>query len=329
MREMTASAFDDPGEFGARLPDVELRVTVTGPGVFRADAMWVACRNLNLILVTEGLSRVAQVLLGTKIAGVAFPVRHTQAARIGGLALAFGEIAILGAGCRFHMATPADFHWCVITFDSGPLPGEIDAALGPEMARASTLAVVAPPHALLRRLLRLQLRAGRTAGSAPERELSETSAAGLEASLAEAVAACLEAARPLRADAARARQMEILNRLELLLQANMHHGIRMPALADELGVSGRWLRACCQRHLGMSLGRYVCLRRLAVARSALSVAGPERRSVRQIAADSGFPQAGRFAVLYRGLFGETPSATLQRAHDKAAGGMAAGGMTAG
>ena len=65
----------------------------------------------------------------------------------------------------------------------------------------------------------------------------------------------------------------------------------------------------------MSPKQYLLLRRMQLARWALRAASPEATTVTELATRYGFWQLGRFAVEYRALFGETPSATLQRQAD--------------
>jgi hypothetical protein len=58
--------------------------------------------------------------------------------------------------------------------------------------------------------------------------------------------------------------------------------------------------------------RYLLLRRLNMARSALRRADPATASVAEIARTHQFQEPGRFAVTYRTVFGEMPSSTLRR-----------------
>jgi hypothetical protein len=51
---------------------------------------------------------------------------------------------------------------------------------------------------------------------------------------------------------------------------------------------------------------------LNAVRSALQRADPATNSVTEIARDHRFLQLGRFSRTYRSIFGELPSATLQR-----------------
>ena len=62
----------------------------------------------------------------------------------------------------------------------------------------------------------------------------------------------------------------------------------------------------------MSPKRYLLLRRMGLARRALSHANPDATSVTAIGTRYGFWELGRFAVEYQALFGEPPSATLRR-----------------
>jgi transcriptional regulator GlxA family with amidase domain len=85
----------------------------------------------------------------------------------------------------------------------------------------------------------------------------------------------------------------------------------MPEISKKIGVSGRMLRSACQQQLGVSPNHYVMLRRMRSARRALLKADPETTRVTDIATEHGFWELGRFAVNYRQVFGESPSATLK------------------
>src|SRR5207302_7819231 len=79
-----------------------------------------------------------------------------------------------------------------------------------------------------------------------------------------------------------------------------------------LGISGRTLRECCRRHLGMGPGNYGRLRRIQQVHRALRSEDPLAASVFEIATRYGIRDLGRFAASYRALYGELPSVTLRR-----------------
>jgi len=64
---------------------------------------------------------------------------------------------------------------------------------------------------------------------------------------------------------------------------------------------------------GESPLRYFHRRRLMQARDALLVEGPARGAVKRAALGAGLTSLGRFSAEYAALFGEPPSATLDRA----------------
>jgi AraC-like DNA-binding protein len=104
----------------------------------------------------------------------------------------------------------------------------------------------------------------------------------------------------------------VMRRLEEVLTSTPDKPLYMPQLCATVGASYTTLRDCCQEYLGMNAKRYLWLRRMHLARRALRSACPEKTTVTEIATDYGFWELGRFAVAYRSLFGEAPSAALRR-----------------
>ena len=104
----------------------------------------------------------------------------------------------------------------------------------------------------------------------------------------------------------------VMARFEEVLSRRIDQKLTMPELCAEVGVPERTLRMCCAEFLGVSPMRYILLRRLNKARSALRRADPSTASVAEVARNHQFLELGRFAVTYRAIFGESPSATLHR-----------------
>ena len=104
----------------------------------------------------------------------------------------------------------------------------------------------------------------------------------------------------------------VMRRFWQVLEENPEQPLFVPEICRIIGVSQRTLRTCCQEHSGMAPKRYLLLRRMAFARRALRQADPDVTSVTDIVTRYGFWELGRFAVEYKALFDEPPSATLRR-----------------
>jgi AraC-like DNA-binding protein len=96
------------------------------------------------------------------------------------------------------------------------------------------------------------------------------------------------------------------------LADNPDTSLHIPEISKLIGVSSRTLRSASQEILGVSPLQYLLLRRMHMVRLALRNANPADARVTEIATEYGFWESGRFAVQYRGLFGEMPSDTLRR-----------------
>ena len=78
-----------------------------------------------------------------------------------------------------------------------------------------------------------------------------------------------------------------------------------------LGLSERALRNAFYSVRGVSPKRCMLAERLQNVHRALCKASTTRATVTAVAIDHGFYELGRFSVVYRQAFGETPSATLR------------------
>ena len=169
---------------------------------------------------------------------------------------------------------------------------------------------IRPPPQAAQRFMSL---AGRITQAAPTDGAppgTESAYAAAEA-LTRALVTCLTAADGSEERTTTCHQARIMARFVEAVEASVDQPLYMIDLCRDLGVSGRALRAYCHEHLGMSPHRFLLLRRMHLARGALLRARPESTTVTEIATCFGFWELGRFAVAYRALFGESPSATLR------------------
>ena len=103
-----------------------------------------------------------------------------------------------------------------------------------------------------------------------------------------------------------------VKRALVYMRANIAEKITLPGLAAACATPERTLLKQFRRFVGLSPLAYLRRLRLNLARSQLSHIGCET-TISEIAAGCGFSHFGRFATEYRRAFGESPSATRQRA----------------
>ena len=197
------------------------------------------------------------------------------------------------------------------------LPMEDIAAAGASLAGCDltplrdALTVTPKPDAMAK-LLRLHAAVARLAEDAPEVIAHPATSQGLEQSLIEAMVNCLDTLDVLEDSAARRRHQLIMRRFHKVVEDNPDTALYIPELCAEIGVSQRTLYACCQEYLRMGPKQYLLQRRMNLARRELRKAVPSPNGVTEIATKYGFWQFGRFAGLYKSMFGEKPSDTLRR-----------------
>lgn len=104
------------------------------------------------------------------------------------------------------------------------------------------------------------------------------------------------------------RNFKIFQDVRALLSDDLSQPIYSEEIARKLGLSVRTLHDVVRRYRGMSLHRYLRLRRLWLVRQRL-LAGAE--SVKAVALAFGFWHLSDFSRSYRDQFGETPSQTLE------------------
>jgi len=105
------------------------------------------------------------------------------------------------------------------------------------------------------------------------------------------------------------RQFRIFQDVRAVLAGSIGQPIYSEELAGQVGISVRSMHDAILRYRGMSLHRYLRLRRLWLVRQQL-LAGAE--SVKATALAFGFWHLGDFSGSYRLQFGETPSQTLAK-----------------
>ncbi|WP_033290685.1 AraC family transcriptional regulator [Amycolatopsis jejuensis] len=104
----------------------------------------------------------------------------------------------------------------------------------------------------------------------------------------------------------------VIRRADQLIADHAREALTVEDLAEAVGLSVRSLQEGFRRHLGTTPTARLREARLAGVRRSLLGADATRTTVSRLAADWGFHHLGRFAVVYREHFGESPSQTLRR-----------------
>jgi AraC-like DNA-binding protein len=113
-----------------------------------------------------------------------------------------------------------------------------------------------------------------------------------------------------------ASSLNLVQRAEMLALAELDKPLHISALCRVLAVSERTLRKAFNKTYGLPPCRQLRMLRLFRVRRALLSSHNQVVTVTAIATDFGFAELGRFSVEYRKVFGESPSATLQRARSE-------------
>jgi AraC-like DNA-binding protein len=163
------------------------------------------------------------------------------------------------------------------------------------------------------KLQRLHAAAGHLAETAPEVIAKPEAARGLEQALIEAMVACLTTGDTCEERSSQRRHERIMRRFHRLIDDQPDQPFYIPEICTAIGVAERTLRLCCQEQLRMSPKQFLITRRMHMARRDLSRALSTATKVTDVATHYGFWEFGRFAEVYKSLFGELPSITLARA----------------
>jgi AraC-like DNA-binding protein len=316
MTENGTATFASPDDYQAGIGAVSskgasVNFIVTGGGDFKARLTWLNLHCLRVLSGSENLPSIAYVSLPPERVVVLFPTSAAPSTW-GGLELRYGDIVFHSRGERTHQWTPGESKWGLISLPPEQLSACGLALTGLKITAPSFHRVLRPPRRDATRLLRLHLKACRLAEKRHELINNPQVVRSLEQELLHALVNCLIADDVNGHLETRRHHADIMVRFEDELAKYPGRQLAMPELCAAIGVPERTLRICCAEFLGMSPTRYLLLRRLNMARSALQRADPVTANVAEIARSYQFRELGRFAVTYRNVFGETPSTTLRR-----------------
>lgn len=253
---------------------------------------------------TKSFPRIIDAQLAPNCTAVAFSMDDGVPIRFNGVERDDSVITIGGGGAIYSSVETTPRQYVSIIFRP-----EITNRGWPQTGSNFHLFEASRPTYLrLRALVRRLFAVATEIGGMPD-------GAGVAAAMRESLLAAIDSAVaeivPARwsNQANTSRQIKIFRDMEQTLSSHVGDVIYSEELAAHIGVSVRTMHDAVQRYRGMSLHRYLRLRRLWLVRRQL-LAGAE--SVKAAALAYGFWHLSDFAQAYREQFGESPSETLAR-----------------
>jgi AraC-like DNA-binding protein len=314
MPNCSTSTFSEPEEFEAALRrQTNVDLLVTEQTDFRGRITQVGLHLLHLAVADETAPRIAFVAMRPDIVLVWWAIGRPGSQIWCGAPSSAGEVMTLGPGHRAHARTRGASRWAALWISATDLDRYSQTLTGTPVRALNGAGSWRPVGAALQTLHRLHAAAiamfERRAGEV----LAASAVHGLEQQLIHALVECLSDGVPGAHNRRTAeRHDNLMARFEDACSPCEHRTSTLIELCATLGVPERSLRTSCMQHLGMGPMSYLRLRRLKSVRRALCSASPDDSSVAELARRYGFTELGRFAVKYRQVFGELPSATLQR-----------------
>ena len=317
MQGIGAYVFTEPGDYEASLSEAEIELLVTGRGPFKANLTRTELGQLHLLRIRENLASIAYSALRPDLAFVTFPTRFDPRPVWGGQVLQPGDMIFHGLGEHVHERTTGPSEKSFIALKPDHLAYWSKVLTEEEVVPPNSAQIFRPPQSAASGLLYLHASACDLVEKSPDVIAHPEVTRALEQELIHALITCLRPEAPLQTRPISARRTAVMSRLEDVLAAHADRPLHVPELCMEIGVSERTLRLYCAESLDMSPARYLRLRHLKLVRRALRKADPETTSVAAVARRYGFAELGRFASVYRAVYGEAPSATLRlRGHQR-------------
>ena len=302
----------DADEFRGIIRPVRNQLTFTVAGRFAAIARTVNLHRLQMQSVQETLPRILDGEPNPKRHAISFymepgPPMFTKGAEVG-----YSDLGLHNTRSIICHRLSGPTRWGSVSLPLEDWRAIGIAVAGRDLTPSPDLPTITPPEPAMERLRRLHAAAIRLGEHAPELIANPEAARGLEQELIQAVIDCLGALPAEDATTAHRQHTTIIRRFRNAMEETTDKAIYVPQLCATIGVSDRTLRKCCQEHFGMGPKRYLFLRRMHLANQALRRTTAAETSVTDVATEFGFWELGRFAVAYRSLFGESPSATLRQ-----------------
>jgi AraC-like DNA-binding protein len=301
----------DVDEFRAFVRPAGSDFVVTGQGRFRATATKVELDNVWAQSLAESHPRSwCQTVTEPRIS-IFFQAEPGRAMAYAGREFGENDIGIVSPGSDLWQRIYGESCVSGLSLPEAVVAQQSLQAFGRNLTPRSDRFIATLPPPLMARLRSLHAGLTRLANTAPEIIADYPLAAkALDAQLTGLFLECLDSESAETVHPAKRQQSLIVKRLYSMGVECGDEPLYVMDACRALGISARMLHRTCCDQLGIGPKRYLILRRFHLARRALRSA-PPGTSVTEIATKFGFWELGRFAVTYKTIFGESPSATLR------------------
>jgi AraC-like DNA-binding protein len=318
MPPCASFTFTDPIPYQTAIRGAKVELLVTGKGDFHAELPQIDLDQLWMQYGCESLPRVSHAVVSSEHVPIMFLADTNQAAaHFSGKEISSAAIVVNGLATTHHLRTDGACRWATVSLPSRyrvAVAGSVERKLNAK----SPASFVQPDRESMTRLAELHRAIRQLAAAAPNTFSHPEVVRSLEQELMQATMRCLAGEEEAEVGSRGHHHSAIVKRFEDLLAENGDKPLYLAEICKAVGASEGTLRICCEEHLGMGPTRYLWLRRMQLARWALTSADPATTTVTQVAINHGFWELGRFAVSYRSLFGESPSTSLRRPAGSAA-----------
>jgi AraC-like DNA-binding protein len=313
MLSSVTRTFTDPDRYFAGIRALRVDGVITKRGDFRVESTRIELHHLWMYRFEERLPRIVRITPSGTRSTILFATDPCQPKmQVNGIETSKDQIAMSGQYEPYYLRSSAACEWGTMSLTPEDLATVSEAIIGHPVTPPSCPRWTSPSAPVLSRLSQLHKAAGHLATTAPDILAKPAVARAIEEALIEAMILCLTQGHSDNVRNVHRHRARVMRRLEEVLTSTPDKPLYMPQLCTTVGASYTALYSCCQDYFGMSPKRYLWLRRMHLARRDLRRADVEKTTVTEIATNYGFWELGRFAVAYRSLFGEPPSAALRR-----------------
>ena len=312
MSGTSTGRFADADEYRSSLSDVFTEFIVTGRGVFDARVQRADLHHLHLLQAQESLARVAYVALPPDRVVISFTADPMEPLIWRGVELESDEIMLHACGEHLHQRTNGPSRWGLIALSPAALAAFCQTETGHGLPLPKIGQAVRPPPSQRKWLLRVHQQAARLAETRPAVVAHPEVVRAMELELVGVLVRCLTEGTVRALPGPTLLAANVMERLEAALADSTRSDPTAAELSATVRVSVQTLHKYCLAFMGTSLRRYLQLRRLAGVRGAIRRADTRTARIGELARSFGFAEPGRFTILYKAVYGETPVATLRR-----------------